>query len=223
LAADTLTSIAGALGQVAGMLPSGGQVGRKRGFFSKLLGIAAPFLSFIPGVGPILSQVAGIASNALAGNWSGVVSGISGGLQPGGVFRSRGSSSGATLGDTSMSDSNPRSFDFGGHRATGGPVRRGRAYVLNELRPEPIVFGDDAYVHPSVEHYMNSRGGGAVGGDARLATAIEMLHAKIAAMSPGDVVGRASQSHPHIFTNTFITHAARDLRVVEWMNRRLAA
>jgi hypothetical protein len=65
-----------AIRQSASMLPGGGQTGGKRGFFSKLLGFAAPFLNFIPGVGPLLSTLATVGSNALAGNWAGVVTGV---------------------------------------------------------------------------------------------------------------------------------------------------
>jgi hypothetical protein len=56
--------LSGMIAQASGFLPQQ-QVGKKRGLFSKILGFAAPFLSFIPGVGPILSQIAGIASNAV--------------------------------------------------------------------------------------------------------------------------------------------------------------
>lgn len=56
---NLMDQLSGMIGQVAGFAPQQ-TVGKKRGFFSKLLGAAAPFLSFIPGVGPILSQVAGM-------------------------------------------------------------------------------------------------------------------------------------------------------------------
>jgi tape measure domain-containing protein len=117
--------ISGALGQIAGMMPGGGgEVGKKKGFFSKLLGFAAPFLSFIPGVGPIASQLAGMASNALVGNWGGVVSGLAGGLQPGGVFRSA---------------ARPPSLPGKAGRAMGGPGTRGQVYWTGERGPEPFL------------------------------------------------------------------------------------
>lgn len=92
--------VIGAFQQVAGMIPGQQTVSKKRGLFSKILGFAAPFLSFIPGVGPILSQIAGIASQGLAGNYGGMVSGIAGLHTAGGtsVFHFGGSSSGSSSG-----------------------------------------------------------------------------------------------------------------------------
>jgi lysozyme len=131
--------LSGAIGQISGMLPGGGgQVGKKRGLFSKILGFAAPFLSFIPGVGPIISQIAGMASNALGGNYAGVVSGLAGGLAPGGVFRAGPSTGGST----------PKSSGHG--RALGGPVRAGYSYIVGEHRPELFTPERDGYIHPSV-------------------------------------------------------------------------
>ncbi len=216
--ADTIENIAGALGQVSGLLPGGGgQVGKKRGFFSKVLGFAAPFLSFIPGAGPLLSTLAGIGSNALAGNWAGVVSGVAGGLQSGGAFRSRGSSNGATLGDVTTGKVD------GGQRAAGGPIRRGRAYLVGEHRPEIVQFGDDGYVHPSVEAYAGAQGRGAGGMQAghwdRLLGVLERYEA----MSPEHVLVNGAQTARGrgAIGSSFMRHAEQDGRVTEWMNRRV--
>lgn len=155
-AEDLIGKLSGAIGQAAGMLPQQ-QVGKKRGLFSKILGFAAPFLSFIPGVGPILSQVAGMASAGLAGNWSGVASGLAGGLSPGGVFRSSGGG-GASGGAGTIIASGTGSPGHStiGHRAMGGPVRRGQSYVVGEQRPELFIPNSDGWIHPRI----GAQGGG---------------------------------------------------------------
>lgn len=138
------------------------QVGKKRGLFSKILGIAAPFLSFVPGVGPILSQVAGIASQALGGNWSGAVSGIAGGLSPGGVFRGSGGSSltgGGATGGTHNIGGAINLPGFAGRRAAGGPGMGGRVYWTGEHGPEPFLAPGNGYF---LNHRdaMSAMGGG---------------------------------------------------------------
>lgn len=125
---DALSRVAGTFMGVSGMIPSQ-QVGKKRGLFSKILGFAAPFLSFIPGVGPILSTIAGAASSAIGGNYGGAASTIAGGFQAGGVFRSSGG--GAS------------------HRAFGGPVYAGTPYWVGDRadrRPELFVPGQNGRV-----------------------------------------------------------------------------
>jgi tape measure domain-containing protein len=171
---DTIGRFAGAIGQIGGMLPQE-TVGKKRGLFSKILGFAAPFLSFVPGVGPVLSQIAGMASNALGGNWAGVASGLSGGLQPGGVFRSSGggSSGGGSIGTRGM--------------ARGGPVRRGRSYLVGEYRPEMFVPESDGWIHPRV----GAQGGGGDAMTAQLIAALDRQNAFLArleSMKPHEVV-----------------------------------
>jgi hypothetical protein len=152
--------ITGALGQVAGMIPSQ-QVGKKRGLFSKILGIAAPFLAFIPGVGPILSTIAGAASNIAGGNYGAAVSSIAGGFQTGGVFRS--------------SSSGPKTSGSPGvqGRAFGGAVYRNTPYVVGERRPELFVPNRDGYIHPNAAAAMRGAGGGA---HPELASAVDRLH-----------------------------------------------
>lgn len=136
--AGLISQLAGAIGQISGMLPTQ-QVGRKRGFFSKLLGVAAPFLSFIPGVGGILSTIAGMASGAVGGNFGAIATGLASGLQPGGVFRSRGTGGGG-----------------GGGLARGGPVRRGTSYIVGENGPELFTSSNNGWIHPRV----GAQGGG---------------------------------------------------------------
>jgi hypothetical protein len=145
---DLISRLAGAIGQVGGMLPQQ-QVGKKRGLFAKILGAAAPFLSLIPGVGPILSLAAGVASNALAGNWGGALTGLAGGLAPGGAFRGGAPSSAPATAPPPA----PLAPGVGAGlppRARGGPVKRGRAYLVGEHRPEMFVPDTDGYVHPRV-------------------------------------------------------------------------
>jgi hypothetical protein len=221
-AADTMTNIAGALGEISGLMPQQ-QVGKKRSFWSKLLGIGASFVSLIPGVGPvlgpILSKSLGIASSAVGGDWGGVVAGIASGLQTGGAFRPT-SSRGATLGDVTAGGK------VDGGRATGGPVRRGRAYVVGEYRSEVFEPNEDGYIHPSVDAYLRGGRGGPYRGDsgavARLAEAVAMLHDKLSSVSPEHVLTVGAGRAPHVVTNAFMAHASRDPRVVEWMGRRVA-
>lgn len=130
-----LSRFSGMLSMVAGMVP-GQQTGKKRGLFSKILGFAAPFLSFIPGVGPILSQIAGMASNAVAGNWGGVVTGLAGGITPGGVFNPT-----RTGGGSPPINPTPWNLIPGvpSPRALGGPGVKGRMYWTGERGPEPFL------------------------------------------------------------------------------------
>lgn len=186
-----LSQLAGALGQVAGFMPQQ-EVGKKRGFFSKLLGVAAPFLSLIPGVGPLLSTVAGIASAGLGGNWSGVVTGIAGGLQPGGVFRSSnrtGSTGQAAAHEVGLS----------GTRARGGPGTRSRVYWTGEEGPEPFLAPANGRFlsHPDAMRAL----AGSVGGNNDHGALISVLRelravqqelrgeiSRLRSMPPGDVV-----------------------------------
>jgi muramidase (phage lysozyme) len=127
--------IVGAFQQISGMIPGQQTVGKKRGFFSKLLGFAAPFLSFIPGVGPLLgaalSTIAGAAGNALGGNYGAAVSGIAGGFATGGSLQAK-FFPGTGAGPAPAHAAQP-------HRAIGGPGYRGRVYWTGEHGPEPFV------------------------------------------------------------------------------------
>jgi hypothetical protein len=144
-----LSRVMGTLQSVAGQIPSQ-EVGKKRSLFSKILGIAAPFLSFIPGVGPILSTIAGAAGSAIGGNYGAAVSSIAGGFQAGGVFRSSG----------------VKSLPGKAGRAMGGPVYAGTPYVVGEHRPELFVPNQNGWIHPSVG-----------GGNPGLGEAVDRLHA----------------------------------------------
>jgi hypothetical protein len=174
-----LDQVSGAIGQIAGMMPSQ-QVGKKRGLFSKILGFAAPFLSFIPGVGPILSQVAGMASNAAAGNWAGVATGLAGGLSPGGVFRGTGGGGGGAGGKAG--------------RAAGGPGTRGRVYWTGEHGPEPFLAPDNGYFlnHRDAMSAMSG------GGDSAMSGMLERLHgvlARLEGVRPHDVVRMGARGY----------------------------
>jgi tape measure domain-containing protein len=160
-AEDLIGKLSGALGQAAGFLPQQ-TVGKKRGLFSKILGFAAPFLSFIPGAGPMLSHLAGMASAGLAGNWAGVATGLAGGLQPGGVFRGSGGGGGTGGAGTILGGgAGTTGHSAIGHRAMGGPVRRGQPYVVGEQRPELFIPNSDGWIHPRV-------GGQSGGGDGMM-------------------------------------------------------
>jgi muramidase (phage lysozyme) len=145
-----IDQISAAIPQMAGFLPQQ-QVGKKRSLFSKILGIAAPFLSFLPGVGPILSSIAGAAGQAVGGNWSSVASSIASGLAPGGVFRSTGGGSSAS-GDTI----NPNYSDIEQTtrmlsltpRAFGGPVYQGHRYIVGEYGAETFSPAVNGHISP---------------------------------------------------------------------------
>lgn len=66
--------------------------GGLRGFFGNLLSFAAPFLSFIPGIGPLLSLGAGAAGGALSGQGvaGSILGGVLGGLSNLGGFSGKG-------------------------------------------------------------------------------------------------------------------------------------
>jgi tape measure domain-containing protein len=226
---DTIGKLAGALGQISGMMPSGGggQVGKKRGFFSKMLGFAAPFLSLLPG-GGILSTLANIGSSALAGNYGAAISSAAGGFAAGGAFRHSASAPTPALGDVTVTNTNPNTHPFGGTYANGGPIRKGRAYIVGDGgRPEVFVANEDGYVHPSVSHYEHSMGSGshAHGGVGalqhnvmeRVAAALDRFES----MPPEHVLTTGARRNPGAVTDAFMAHGARDPRVVEWMNRRV--
>lgn len=156
--------------------PQGQAATGKRGFWSKLLGVASPFLSLIPGVGPILSAAAGMASGALAGNWGAVAAGAAGALSPGGAFRSSGSNALApSLGSPFRSIPGgvngllqPTPPVEAPRRALGGPVERHRPYIIRDRGPrnewevfEPV---EDGFIHPSVDSYLRNRGGASMSG-----------------------------------------------------------
>jgi tape measure domain-containing protein len=218
--ASKIDSLMGAFGQVTGMLPQQ-QVGRKRGFFSKLLGFAAPFLSFIPGVGPILSAAAGIGSRALAGDWQGAAEGAITGFSTGGAFRRSGSSTSGASASSSVgvgAGLEPR--------AAGGPVRKGRTYIVGEHRAEVFEAEEDGFIHPSMDAYRRSRGAGAsLGASVRggsFAAMIQRLIDRIESVPPEHVltVGSRTRQGQQAIAHGWQAGASRDPKVVEWMNRR---
>ncbi len=170
-AQGVMTQLSGMLGQAAGMIP-GQEVGRKRSLFSKILGIAAPFLSFIPGAGPILSTIAGIAGNAVGGNYGAAVSGIAGGLQAGGVFRSSGGGAKEVE-----------------HRAMGGPVYAGRPYLIRDRadhRPELFVPDRDGQIFPPGQ--FGAGGGGLQPEHVALLERLHNVLSRIEGIDPRQVV-----------------------------------
>lgn len=98
-----------------------------------------------------------MASAGLAGNWAGVATGLAGGLQPGGVFRSSGGGGSAGGPGTILGGgSGTTGHSTIGHRAMGGSVRRGQPYVVGEQRPELFIPNSDGWIHPRV----GAQGGG---------------------------------------------------------------
>lgn len=225
-----------AFNSLGAMIP-GQQVGKKRGFLSKMLGFAAPFLNFIPGVGPILSTLAGIGSSVLGGDYGSAFTQGVPGFSSGGAFR-RGSSSsgGSTAGGTSSDPGVGAGLE---PRANGGPVRKGRAYTVGDRGPRQYweVFEPetDGYVYPSVEAYEGSRrgsssaggghkGGGVMGGAlASVLNKMEAHFARLETVSPEHVFTTGAKRNPGAVTDAFMRGASRDPKVIEWMERRRAA
>lgn len=211
--------------QLAQSLQQQQQVGKKRGFFSKLLGFASPFLSLIPGVGPILALGARVASSALAGDYMGAALGAAGGFAPGGVFRG---SPAATLPGGGHGGGE---IGVAGKRAMGGPVRRGRAYLVGEMRPEVFTPEEDGWIHPSAESYARGRRGHGPMGTliARLldqmdrhASAVEGLNSTISSVPFDHVVRGGARGAAREIFDAHRAHVERDPKSVEWMQRRVA-
>jgi tape measure domain-containing protein len=234
----------GAFAQIGGMMPQQ-QVGKKRGFFSKLLGVAAPFLSFIPGAGPILSTLAGMGSSALAGDWGSVLTQGVAGFSSGGAFRRSSNPSNTTrVGGTNLPNpgtatgtisttGNTINTNLSGARERGGPVRRGRAYLVGERRAEVFTPDEDGYVHPSLDAFSRKSGGGAqqqrggMGGMAasvmqRQLEMLEQLTSRLSSMRPGDVLAAGAKENPGAIGDGMMRAGARDPKVVDWMRRRAA-
>lgn len=213
-----VSQLSGALAQASGFLPQQ-QVGKKRGLFGKILGFAAPFLNFIPGVGPILSQIAGIASQGLAGNWAGAAAGIAGGFGAGGAFRGSGASGSGTVHTHPVI-----------HRAGGGPVRRGRNYIVGEEGPEPFVPYTDGFIFPHGSRVSASRSGG---GDSdhpimdhlpRLLAVLERQEAaltRLEAVPPGHIVQQGIRERPHVVGAGLVRAMDHDAAVIRSVGQRL--
>jgi tape measure domain-containing protein len=226
------------LPHATGMIP-GQQVGRKRGIFSKLLGIASPFLNFIPGVGPLLSTLASIGSSAIGGDYAGAIMGAAGGFASGGAFRrsSAASAAGSTprvggvnmtnpggLSNTITTTGNTISNNLSGARAMGGPVTRGRAYLVGENRPEVFTPNADGWIHPDASRYGGRSGSGSGTDSATLASLLRVigsLEQKIVSMRPGDVVGVGSRENPRAIGAANQRAMELDPKRVEWMQRRV--
>jgi SLT domain-containing protein len=202
-------TLRGSLDQASGFLPSQ-QVGKKRGFFSKLLGGAAPFLQFIPGFGPIASQLASIAGSAIGGDYGGALSGAAG------------------------LNLHAKAATFGGKRAFGGPVSKGRAYIVGDGGREEVFMPDqDGMIHPNANNFR--RGGASSGGNSAYEhTMLAVLHtlqahtervghhlARIEATSPGDVFVAGAKARPHAATDAVTRSLAMDASRIDVMGRRL--
>jgi muramidase (phage lysozyme) len=182
---DIVTELSGALGQVAGMAPTE-TVGKKRGLFSKILGIAAPFLSLLPG-GGLISTIAGIASAGLGGNWSGAITGLAGGLAAGGALRPAPKDESSHLPGLISSSATPMATSIDLKplipRQSGGPVYRGHTYLVGERQPELLTPGFNGYVSPSA-----GAGGGDAGGIAAAAAELRAAVAHLNSMPAHHVV-----------------------------------
>lgn len=234
-----------AMSGIGGIMPQQ-QVGKKRGFFSKLLGIASPFLGMIPGVGPLLSTLANMGSAAAGGDWGSVLTQGVTGFSAGGAFRR---SSGSGTQSVSFANGIPTPPTGTNHiinlpllgrpqeRARGGPVSRGRAYLVGEHRPEVVQFGDDGYVHPSIESFSRREAGGGFSGGGkggswnhmieRMLAALEQntqattqLHTRVESMPAGDMLAIGARQNPGAIGDGLMRAGSRDPKVVEWMQRR---
>lgn len=221
-AGETMSQRLGTAFSNLGAFIPGQQVGKKRGFFSKLLGAAAPFLSFIPGVGGVLSTLANIGSSAVGGDYAGAFTQGVAGFKAGGAFRST-----------------PKKVD--GAKAVGGPVSRGRAYLVGENRAEVFVPNEDGWIHPDANRYSGMAASARSGSMAEMifrlldkmeqhtaavnlhAQATQQLHAKIASMPADHVVtvGARHQGAQTAIADAFMARANRDPKALEWMTRRV--
>jgi tape measure domain-containing protein len=219
--------LSSAISGIGSLLPQQ-QVGKKRGFFGKLLGAAAPFLNFIPGVGPIASRLASIGSNALGGNWQGALTGV--------------------LGIPKV-DKFLSSVGKPQKRAFGGPVRRGQTYIVGDGGREEVFEADhNGWIHPSVEAFSRSRpaynpamflpgefgDGGSYGGrrgggslNARLIELLERSHAlhdehRAAIARHTSALERFESMPAHEVVRTGLPRAmAQDAGLIDDMGRRL--
>jgi tape measure domain-containing protein len=238
----------GAFAGIGGMMPQQ-QVGKKRGFFSKLLGVAAPFLGMIPGVGPLLSTLAGMGSAAAGGDWGSVLTQGLTGFSSGGAFRR---TSSAPAASSSSPPPVPSAANLGhelGHlpgRARGGPVSRGRAYLVGEERAEVFTPDEDGFIHSSLDAFSRKFGGGeghsgggrqGRGGKGgtwnhmieRMLAALEQntqastqLHTRVESMPAGDMLAIGARQNPGAIGDGLMRAGTRDPKVVEWMQRRTA-
>jgi tape measure domain-containing protein len=130
-------------GALSGLLSPSGPAGAKKsgGLFGKILGIGASLLGgFIPG--------------------GSVVTGLLGGVLGGGAKAAAGAvpaAGGATFFGRAVGQGGFTSFIPG--RASGGPVSRGRAYLVGEHRAEVFTPDQDGWIHPSAAAYGRGSGG----------------------------------------------------------------
>lgn len=181
-----ISKMAGAIGQIAGMAPTQ-QVGKKRGLFSKILGVAAPFLNFIPVVGPILSAAAGIASSAIAGDYAGAITGAAGGFASGGVFRRGAPISNSLPANRGVDPISllPGTLPF--PRARGGPVYAGGRYVVGEDGWEIFTPTRNGYITP------HAQSAGEMGSIALAAAELRAAVQHLNAMPANQVVMRGAR------------------------------
>jgi hypothetical protein len=119
----------------------------------------------------------------------------------------------------------------------GGPVSRGRAYLVGENRAEVFTPNADGWIHPDASRY-GGRGGQAAGGSniwARLEAFLQqnletakqnlevsqLVHGKFNSMSPGDVVVKGAATYPHAIGAANQRSMELDPKRVEWMQRRV--
>ncbi len=196
----------GSLDQASVFLPSQ-QVGKKRGFLSKFLGGAAPFLNFIPGFGPIAAQLASVASSAIGGDYGGALSGAAG------------------------LDFKRKAAKFGGKRAHGGEALKGRAYIVGDGgREEAFIPDEDGWIHPDANSLRRgaSSGSASSGGNNQqgymFVAALQRLERhleRIESTTPGDVFVAGAKARPHAATDAVNTSLAMDASRIDLMGRRL--
>lgn len=91
-------------------------------------------------------------------------------------------------------------------RMFGGRVNAGHPYIVGERRPELFVPDQSGYVYPSVPN------GGSMSDKAVMALmeVISQLEAKLAAMSPGDIVGIGAKQNPDAFYSAILDAADKN-------------
>lgn len=71
-----------------------------------------------------------------------------------------------TVSSTGLEKLDPSGHRLGGYRAEGGPVKKGRAYVVGERRPELFVPDRDGTIIPSIDRLGGSGAGSSGAGGA---------------------------------------------------------
>jgi tape measure domain-containing protein len=118
-------------------------------------------------------------------------------------------------------------------RANGGAVRAGRAYLVGEHRPEVVTFGDDGYVHSSMERFQQQRqleglrqirqqhgGNGALN---KLIARLEEHMSRLEAVDSNEYVLRVVRNNPRTVGRVAVDAVDADDQLGARLGRRIAA